>query len=330
MTEPQTTAAPLLRVDDVSVHFPLPKRGLLGAREVVRAVDGVSFTIGAGEVLGLVGESGSGKSTTGRAVLRDVATASGTVEFDGRDVGDMRGASLRQYRRDVQIVFQDPYSSLNPRMRVGAILAEPFQVHFRDMGKHEIEARVTELLDDVGLGSRYADRHPHELSGGQRQRVGIARALALRPRLVIADEPVAALDVSTQAQIVNLLQDLQEQHELAYLFVAHNLAVVRQIADRIAIMYCGKLVELASRDDVFGAPQHPYTRALLSAVPDIDDRPGSRRNRIVLKGDTPSPVNPPAGCRFSSRCPQVVPRCTTEEPVLRDLGRGQWVACHVA
>jgi oligopeptide/dipeptide ABC transporter ATP-binding protein len=323
------TVRPLLEVRDLVVHFPLPKRTLRGPRPHVRAVDGITFSIDEGEVLGLVGESGSGKSTTGRAILRRHDATAGSVVFDGNDITKLRGRALRRLRRDMQMVFQDPYASLNPRMKVAQIIGEPLRVHSRGSDPAEWEGRVAELLQAVGLGVDHGERYPHALSGGQRQRVGIARALALNPRLIVADEPVSALDVSTQAQIINLLQDLQSERNLTYLFIAHNLAVVRQLASRVAIMYCGKLMELGDRDAVFVEPSHPYTRALLSAVPEIEPHRRSA-GRVVLQGDVPDPANPPPGCRFSGRCPSVTERCRIEEPEFREVRPGHWAACHYA
>lgn len=327
--DPAAAVTPLVMVEGLKIHFPMPRRSLFGPKPVVRAVDDISFEIAPGEVLGLVGESGSGKSTTGRAVLRRLAPTAGRIAFDGQDITTLKGEALRSIRRNMQMVFQDPYASLNPRMRVGAIVTEPLRVHEAKMSESEVEDRLVALLDSVGLGGDYARRYPHALSGGQRQRVGIARALALSPRLIVADEAVSALDVSTQAQIVNLMQDLQDELGLAYLFIAHNLAVVRQIADRVAIMYCGKIMELAPRDDVFEGPEHPYTKALLSAIPDIDVAPSDRLQRVVLGGDVPDPSNPPPGCRFSTRCPVAMDRCSVEEPVFQEIRPRHWVACHL-
>ncbi len=329
-TEPSRSGHPLVKVDELKIHFAMPKQRMFGPKPVVRAVDGVSFDILPGEVLGLVGESGSGKSTTGRAVLRRLSPTAGRIAFDGQDITTLKGEQLRMLRREMQMVFQDPYASLNPRMRVGAIVTEPLHVHRAKMSESEVERRLVELLEAVGLTEDHARRYPHALSGGQRQRVGIARALALNPRLIVADEAVSALDVSTQAQIINLLQDLQSELGLAYLFIAHNLAVVRQIADRVAIMYCGKIMELAPRDEAFEAPEHPYTKALLSAIPDIDVAPSERGRRVRLEGDVPNPADPPPGCRFNTRCPIATDRCRTEEPSFREVRPGHWVACHYA
>jgi len=318
----------LVQVEGLVKHFPV-RRGLfgLGAREVVRAVDGVSFEIPAGRTLALVGETGSGKTTVGRALLRLVEPTDGRFTFDGIDVFGLGSPELRALRRRMQVIFQDPSGSLNPRMTVGEAIAEPLVIH-RLASRAERPARVTELLAEVGLDAGFAPRYPHELSGGQRQRVGIARALALRPQFLICDEPVTALDVSVQAQVLNLLKDLQQAHGLTYLFIAHDLAVVRNVADRVAVMYAGRIVEEAPVDRLYAAPRHPYTRSLLSAVPVPD--PDAPRNRIVLSGDVPSPVSPPDGCRFHPRCPHPLKgeRCAREAPELRDFGGDQRAACH--
>jgi oligopeptide transport system ATP-binding protein len=319
--------AALLTVKDLVKYFPI-HAGLL-SRHVgdVRAVDGVSFEIGAGETLGLVGESGSGKTTIGRLVLRLLKATSGEVEFDGRNVMEMSRTSIRQIRKEMQIIFQDPYASLNPRMTVGDIVSEPLAIHKIATGK-AAEARVQELLKLVGLQPYHANRYPHEFSGGQRQRVGIARALAVDPKFIVCDEPVSALDVSIQAQVINLLEDLQQQLGLTYLFIAHDLSVVRHISTRVAVMYVGKIVEQADRDALYENPMHPYTQALLSAIPIPDPRIERRRKRIVLTGDIPSPVNPPSGCRFHTRCPIAFDRCTVEEPPLTEYAPGHTAACH--
>ena len=315
----------LLEVRDLTKHFPV-RQGLFGSSDqVVRAVDGVSFDIGPGETLGLVGESGSGKTTTGRALLRLIEPTSGSVRFRGREVTEMDSAELRAFRRQAQIIFQDPFGSLNPRLSVGAALREVLEVHGLAEGR-ETE-RVTELLDLVGLHPSHASRYPHEFSGGQRQRVGVARALAVEPELIVCDEPVSALDVSVQAQVVNLLMDLQERFGLAYLFIAHDLGVVEHVSDRVAVMYLGRIVEMADAATIVTRPRHPYTRALLSAVPVPE--PGGRRDRIVLPGDVPSPIDPPSGCPFHPRCPHPDrdEECTRVEPPLEPKRDGHLAAC---
>jgi oligopeptide/dipeptide ABC transporter ATP-binding protein len=325
-----TQADTILEVRDLVMHFNV-RHGLLGGSSgVVRAVDGISFSLRRGETLGLVGESGCGKTTTGRCVLQLERPTSGAVIFEGQDLTKLDPVALRAARKRVQVIFQDPYSSLNPRMTVGQIIAEPMAVHAIEPDAAARARRTAELLSRVGLLPQHARRYPHELSGGQRQRVGIARALAMKPSLIICDEPVSALDVSIQAQIINLLADLQVDFGLAYLFVAHDLAVVRHISDRIAVMYLGKIVELASREDLYKAPKHPYTRALLSAVPIPDPVIEADRERQVLKGEVPSPLNPPSGCVFHPRCPLAIERCSREVPALRTVGAAHVAACHLA
>ena len=314
---------PLLRVTDVTKHF------TVGVRTQVRAVDGVSFEIYPGETLGLVGESGCGKSTLGRVVTQLLPATSGSIFFDGLDLTSLRGESLRQKRREVQMIFQDPYASLDPRMTIGDIIAEPL-VNFGVMRGRAKNERVQELLKTVGLNPYFNNRYPHEFSGGQRQRIGIARALALNPKLIVCDEPISALDVSIQAQIINLLEDLQAQFKLTYLFIAHDLSVVRHISDRVMVMYLGKVAEIASSNDLYDNQKHPYTRALLSAIPVPDPKVESQRRLVELSGEIPSPVNPPSGCRFHTRCPiaRVPGICADEEPPLEDKGDGHLAACH--
>lgn len=326
----QRDGEPLLDVRDLVMHFPLTQ-GIIFQRKVgaVQAVDGVSFSVNRGETLGLVGESGCGKSTTGRAILQLYKPTSGHVNFNGRDLTEIDGGEMRRMRRHLQMIFQDPYASLNPRMTVGNIVSEPMQIH-KLVDKKDRTSRVQELLQTVGLNPYFANRYPHEFSGGQRQRIGIARALAANPDFIVADEPVSALDVSIQAQIVNLLEDLQDQFGLTYLFIAHDLSVVRHISDRVAVMYLGKLVELADRNSLYDDPLHPYTKALLSAVPIPDPVIEKRRERIILTGDVPSPINPPSGCRFHTRCPYMMPDiCPKIDPVFADQGHGHFVACHL-
>jgi oligopeptide/dipeptide ABC transporter ATP-binding protein len=320
--------APLLEVRDLAKHYPV-KRGLVLSRTVgtVRAVDGISFSLATGETLALVGESGCGKSTTARLVLRLIEPTAGQVLFEGTDITGLTGAPLRKLRRRMQIVFQDPFASLNPRMTVGDILEEPLKVHgIGDAAARK--ARVEELLGLVGLAPYHAGRYPHEFSGGQRQRIGIARALAVEPALIVCDEPVSALDVSIQAQVINLLKDLQARLGLSYLFIAHDLAVVKHAADRVAVMYLGKIVEVASKENLFARPMHPYTRTLLSAIPRPDPR--RRGQRQLPGGDVPSPMNPPPGCRFNTRCPFATDVCRQQDPALRVMEPGHFAACHHA
>ncbi|WP_437580925.1 ABC transporter ATP-binding protein [Sorangium sp. So ce887] len=328
MTTP-ATPPPLLSVRDLKVHFPV-RRGLL-QRQVgtVRAVDGVSFDVERGATLGLVGESGCGKSTTGRGILRLVAPTSGSVKIDGREVLTLDPRALRKARREMQMIFQDPYASLNPRMTVHDLIAEPLSTHGLVSSRDESLREVARLMELVGLSPSYMRRYPHEFSGGQRQRIGIARAIALRPKLVIADEPVSALDVSIQAQIVNLLASLQRELSLTYVFVAHDLAVVRHLSSEIAVMYLGRIVERARPDALFRSPQHPYTQALLSAIPIPDPDVERKRRRLTLVGEVPSPLNPPSGCHFHTRCPYAMERCSIEVPPLEERRPGHWAACHL-
>lgn len=319
---------PLLSVRDLRMHFPI-HAGLLRRRVgAVKAVDGVSFDILPGETLGLVGESGCGKSTTGRAVLRLYDITSGSIRLEGTEIGRMSQAQLRPLRPRMQMVFQDPQASLDARMTVEAIIREPLDEHTR-LSSREKREKVLELMDAVGLNRRFASRFPHAFSGGQRQRIGIARALALNPKFVVCDEPIAALDVSIQAQVVNLLEDLQAKFGLTYLFISHDLSMVRHIATRVAVMYLGRIVEMQARERLYADPLHPYTRALLSAVPEPDPKVARSLRRIVLKGDVPSPANPPRGCNFCTRCPEVMPVCREIDPETREVSPGRWVACHL-
>ncbi|HKN47613.1 MAG: peptide ABC transporter substrate-binding protein [Candidatus Rokuibacteriota bacterium] len=320
-------AEALLRVRHLKKYFPI--RGGLFSREVARvhAVDDVSFDIRPGETLGLVGESGCGKSTTGRTILRLVEPTAGEVWFEDRNVTALDKRALRQIRKEMQIIFQDPYASLNPRMTVRSIIGEALVIHKLARSRREREERVVQLLETVGLSAEHLRRYPHEFSGGQRQRIGIARALAVSPKLIVADEPVSALDVSIQAQIINLLEELQQKFGLTYLFIAHDLSVVEHISTRVAVMYLGKLVEVAPAKELYTNPKHPYTEALLSAVPIPD--PAMRRRRILLEGDVPSPIRPPSGCRFHTRCPIRVPSCAETDQRLKEVAPGHWVACQV-
>ena len=319
----------LLRVDNLVKHFPVT-RGVILRRQIgaVRAVDGLTFDIRKGETLGLVGESGCGKSTTGRTILQLYRPTSGDVHFNGVNLVTLKGDDLRRMRRKMQMIFQDPYASLNPRMTVGEIVSEPLMVH-HIAAKKEAAEKVKELLELVGLNPAYDNRYPHEFSGGQRQRIGVARAISLQPQLIVCDEPISALDVSIQAQVVNLLEDLQEQFDLTYLFIAHDLSMVRHISNRVAVMYLGIIVELASRDELYHNPLHPYTKALLSAVPIPDPSVEENRQRMILEGDVPSPINPPSGCRFRTRCPQAESICAKKQPEFREVDPGHFVACHM-
>lgn len=316
----------LLEVQNVKKYFPIPSKLFSRKKEFVKAVDGVSFTVNKGETLSIVGESGCGKSTTGRMIMKLLDITEGKVIFEGQDITNMTDDQIRPLRKEFQMVFQDPYASLNPRLTIKEILEEPLIVH--NFNKGNRNQRVTELLEVVGLNKYHADRYPHEFSGGQRQRIGIARALAVNPKLIIADEPVSALDVSIQSQVLNLMKDLQEEFGLTYVFIAHDLSVVEHISDRVGVMYLGRLVELATRDELFGKPLHPYTKALLSAVPIPD--PTVKRERIILKGDIPSPANPPSGCTFHTRCPFAQETCKIQVPEFRELESGHYVACHYA
>lgn len=325
-----TSDGVLLSIRNLVKHFPIT-RGIIFQKQIgaVHAVDDISFDIHQGETLGLVGESGCGKSTTGRTILQLYRPTSGQVVFDGIDLVALKGNELRKMRRRMQLIFQDPYASLNPRMTVGEIIGEPLLIHSVAKGK-AIQERVEQLLELVGLNPAFSNRYPHEFSGGQRQRIGVARALALQPDLIVCDEPISALDVSIQAQVVNLLEDLQHQFGLTYLFIAHDLSMVRHISNRIAVMYLGVLVELADRNELYNHPLHPYTQALLSAVPIPDPFVEERRRRIILEGDVPSPVNPPSGCRFRTRCKYAKELCSEVKPEWRELQPGHFVACHFA
>jgi oligopeptide/dipeptide ABC transporter ATP-binding protein len=327
MTAP--AAAPLLEVENLRKHFPI-RRGVFGSTTgQVYAVDGISFTLGHAETLGLVGESGCGKSTAGKTILKLLEPTEGRIRLRGQDITDLSPGDMRPHRREMQVIFQDPYSSLNPRMSAGAIVAEPLTNYGVASGK-EVRDRVAALFERVGLRAEQMRRYPHEFSGGQRQRLGIARALALHPSLIIADEPVSALDVSVQAQVINLLMELQDEYKLSYVFIAHDLAVIEHISHRVAVMYLGKIVELTDKTALFGDPLHPYTEALLSAVPKPEPPKASdKRQRIVLTGDVPSPIHPPSGCRFHTRCPYVFDRCKVEVPEFKEVKPKHWVACHL-
>jgi len=325
----KTSNEVLLRVEDLKMHFPIYRGVFQRQVGAVRAVDGVSFDVHRGETLGLVGESGCGKSTTGRTILQLYKPTAGSVHFEGKDLVKLKGEEMRQMRRKMQMIFQDPYASLNPRMTVGQLVGEPLMVHNVASGA-EIADRVAHLLELVNLNPAFATRYPHEFSGGQRQRIGIARALALNPSFIVCDEPISALDVSIQAQVVNLLEDLQQQFNLTYLFIAHDLSMVKHISDRVAVMYLGVFVELASRDELYANPLHPYTQALLSAVPIPDPVADAKRKRTILEGDVPSPANPPSGCRFRTRCPIAQPQCAESRPEFRELKPGHFVACFFA
>jgi len=326
--KPQTSTDTLVEVKNLKMYFPV-RSGVIFQRKVadIKAVDDVSFTIKRGETLGLVGESGCGKTTTGRCILQLYHPTEGQVLFEGEDLTLMSGRTLRRFRRRMQMIFQDPYSSLDPRQTCGSIVGEPLVIHKMTNSRSEYLDQVSELLSVVGLSPAMSRRFPHEFSGGQRQRIGVARALAVRPSLIVCDEPVSALDVSIQAQVINLLEDLQEQFKLTYLFIAHDLSVVRHISDRIAVMYLGKLVEVASRTALYENPLHPYTKALLSAVPIPDPAIEGTRERIILAGDVPSPLNPPSGCVFHTRCPIAIDECSENIPELRNMGEDHWVAC---
>jgi peptide/nickel transport system ATP-binding protein/oligopeptide transport system ATP-binding protein len=319
----------LIEMHDVTKHFPI-KRGVILQRQVgaVKAVDGVTFDVRRGETLGIVGETGCGKSTTARLMVKLLQPTSGQIIFDGEDIVKRHGDSLKQLRRDMQMIFQDPYSSLNPRRRVGSIIGEPFVIHGLMTGPGERKRKVQELMDRVGLNPEHYNRYPHEFSGGQRQRIGVARAIALEPKVLVADEPVSALDVSIQAQVLNLLRNLQREMGLTLIFIAHDLSVVRHMCDRVAVMYLGKVVELATSEELYSMPRHPYTGALLSAVPVPEPPEGGRRERHLLTGDVPSPANPPQACRFHTRCPKVQQVCAEVEPLLEDKGAGGLAACH--
>ncbi|MGI6189169.1 MAG: dipeptide ABC transporter ATP-binding protein [Clostridiales bacterium] len=317
----------LVEVKDLKKYFPVRGGMVAEKRQMLKAVDGVSFQIYKGETLGLVGESGCGKTTVGRTILKLYAPTSGRVIFDGDDISDLNDRQMRPYRKRMQIIFQDPYASLNPRMTVGDIIAESIDIH-RIAAGEDREAMIFDLLDKVGLNREHAGRYPHEFSGGQRQRIGIARALAVNPDFIVCDEPISALDVSIQAQVVNLLEDLQVEMGLTYLFIAHDLSMVKHISDRVGVMYLGKIVEIAESSELYSKPLHPYTQALLSAIPVPDPDAMEKRDRIILKGDVPTPINPPSGCRFRTRCPIASDICAEQEPDMKDYGGGHMAACH--
>ena len=329
--EADASGEPLLRVEGLVKHFPLTQ-GIVFQKTIgqVRAVDGVNFTLNSGETLGLVGESGCGKSTVSKLLMQLEKPTAGHIFYKGIDVTTLRGKELRRLRRNIQIIFQDPYSSLNPRMTVGDIVAEPWDIHPDIVAKDKRQTRARELLERVGLNPDFVNRYPHQFSGGQRQRIGIARALALQPEIIVCDEPVSALDVSVQAQVVNLLEELQADFGLAYIFIAHDLSVVRHISDRVAVMYLGSIVEIGSEDEIYENSAHPYTQALLSAVPVLDPTARAQKTRIMLTGDVPSPANPPSGCRFRTRCWKAQEICATDPPELVERGQGHPVACHFA
>jgi oligopeptide transport system ATP-binding protein len=329
--KPQTASDILINVQNLKMYFPI-SAGLIFQRKIadVKAVDDISFFVKKGETLGLVGESGCGKSTTGRAILQLYKPTAGSVNFDGQELTKLGAGDMRRMRRRMQMIFQDPYASLNPRMSVGSIIGEPLQIHGLAKGSKNRKERIQELMRVVGLNPYYANRYPHEFSGGQRQRIGIARALAVEPDFIVADEPVSALDVSIQAQIINLMEDLQNQFGLTYLFIAHDLSVVRHISDRVGVMYLGKMMELADRNELYDNPLHPYTKALLSAVPVPDPSVENVRERIILTGDVPSPLMPPRGCVFHTRCPIAIEECRTVLPEWRAMGNEHFVACHRA
>jgi oligopeptide transport system ATP-binding protein len=322
-------SAALLAVEDLRVHFPIAVGSLLRRRHVpLKAVDGVSFALAAGETLGVVGESGCGKSTLGRAILRLIEPTAGRVVWLGDDLASLGGEALRRHRRAMQIVFQDPLAALNPRMTIGDIIAEPLLTHEPGLGRAEVRTRVKDMMAKTGLSPQMINRYPHEFSGGQCQRIGVARAMILKPKLIVCDEPVSALDVSIQAQIINLLMRLQREFGLSLLFISHDLSVIRHISHRILVLYLGRMMELASRDTLYSSPRHPYTKALISAVPIPDPKLERQKRRIVLTGDLPSPLDPPSGCVFRTRCPLAIPRCAAEVPEIEEIGPGHRVACH--